>query len=98
MIIKQISIFLENETGKLKEITNCLADNNIDLRAINIAETSDYGVVRIIANNNDLALKALKEAGFIFQETPVLVVGIKDEVGGLARVVDVLAKEKMDMY
>ena len=66
MAIHQISVFLENRAGQLAEITALLAKNNIDLRAINIAETSDYGVLRLIASHEPEACRVLRENGFIF--------------------------------
>ena len=67
MAIHQISVFLENRAGQLAEITALLAKNNIDLRAINIAETSDYGVLRLIASHEPEACRVLRENGFIVQ-------------------------------
>lgn len=84
MIINQISVFLENKAGQIKEITKVLAANNIDLRAINVAEAQEYGVIRIIVDNYEQALKALNEHEYVNRSTPVVVVALKDEVGSLA--------------
>ena len=65
MVINQITVFLENRAGKLLEITKILSENHIDLRAINIAETADYGLLRIIAADTEKAESVLKEAGLI---------------------------------
>ena len=75
MAIHQISVFLENRAGQLAEITALLAKNNIDLRAINIAETSDYGVLRLIASHEPEACRVLRENGFIFSASEVVAVG-----------------------
>ena len=96
MTIHQISVFLENRAGQLAEITGILARKGIDLRAINIAETSDYGVLRLIANRPQAAA-ALLEQGFILSMTPVVAVSVPDVPGGLAGVLDILAKENIDV-
>lgn len=77
MAIHQISVFLENRAGQLAEITALLAKNNIDLRAINIAETSDYGVLRLIASHEPEACRVLRENGFIFSASEVVAVGVR---------------------
>lgn len=97
MTIHQISVFLENRAGQLAEITGVLAKKGIDLRAINIAETSDYGVLRLIADKPQEAASTLLEQGFILSMTPVVAVSVPDEPGGLAKVLDVLAKENIDV-
>lgn len=97
MTIHQISVFLENRAGQLAEITGVLAKKGIDLRAINIAETSDYGVLRLIADKPQEAATTLLEQGFILSMTPVVAVSVPDSPGGLAKVLDVLAKENIDV-
>lgn len=97
MTIHQISVFLENRAGQLAEITGVLVQKGIDLRAINIAETSDYGVLRLIADNPQAAATTLLEQGFILSMTPVVAVSVPDQPGGLAKVLDVLAKENIDV-
>ncbi len=97
MTIQQISVFLENRSGQLSEITEVLARNNVDLRAIHIAETSDYGVLRLIAANPQEASSILLEKGFIISMTPVTAVAVPDEPGGLAKVLDILAKAGLDI-
>ena len=97
MTIHQISVFLENQAGQLAEITGILARKGIDLRAINIAETSDYGVLRLIADKPQEAATTLLEHGFILSMTPVVAVSVPDVPGGLAGVLDILAKENIDV-
>ena len=97
MEIYQISVFLENQAGKLAEITNILSENGIDLRAINIAETADYGILRVITKNSQRTIDILKDHGFIASRTPVVVVGVEDKPGGLAGLLQILADEKIDV-
>lgn len=97
MAIQQISVFLENRSGQLSEITGLLAKTNVDLRAIQIAETTDYGVLRLIAADAQEASRILLEHGFILSMTPVIAVAVPDEPGGLARLLDILARADMDI-
>lgn len=91
MTINQISIFLENRTGQLAEITGLLAENKINLRAISIAETADYGVLRIIADDAEKATGILLSHGNILSMTPVTVVAVPDKPAGLSEVLSLLA-------
>ena len=97
MSIHQISVFLENRAGQLAEITKVLADNGVDLRAISIAETADYGILRMIVNNAEQATGILLKNGYILSMTPVLVVGVADQPGGLAPVLSVMADGNIDI-
>ena len=97
MSVHQISVFLENRAGQLAEVTQLLADNHIDMRAISIAETKDYGVLRLIVDDTDKAVDALLAQGNILSKTPVTVVCVPDEVGGLAPVLATLAEGKLDV-
>ena len=97
MAINQITVFLENKSGALLNVTKILSDNKVDLRAINIAETADYGLLRMITADNASAEKVLKNEGLIFTETPVLAVAIADKPGALSEVLEVLAKENIDV-
>ena len=92
MNIHQISVFLENRTGQLAEITRLLADKGIDLRAISIAETADYGLARMIVDDSHKASAILLEHGDILSMTPVWAVEVPDRPGGLAEVLAVLAE------
>ena len=89
MAIKQISVFLENTAGRLAEVTGLLGKNGINLRAITIADTADFGILRIIADNPDKALSTLEEHGFTAKATEVLGVEVSDKPGGLAEIMDV---------
>ncbi len=86
MIIKQISIFMENTTGRLADITSLLAKAGINLRAISIADTTDFGILRMVADQPDEAIRLLKEAGFTARETDVIGVEVPDHPGELARI------------
>ncbi len=97
MTIQQISVFLENRSGQIAEITSVLAQNNIDLRAIHMAETADYGVLRLIAAEPQEASKILLEHGFVLSMTPVMAVAVPDEPGGLAKLLDILAQGGQDI-
>ncbi len=91
MNIHQISVFLENRTGGLSEITRLLAENEINLRAISIAETADYGVLRLIADDSERATSVLLAHGNVLSMTPVTVVAVPDKPAGLSEVLSLLA-------
>lgn len=97
MAIHQISVFLENRAGQLSELTGLLAKNGVDLRAINIAETSDYGVLRLIAAHEPAACRVLRENGFIYAMNDVLAAGVPDEPGGLHTLLQLLAQNGVDV-
>ena len=97
MSVHQISVFLENRAGQLAEVAQLLADNHIDMRAISIAETKDYGVLRLIVDDTDKATETLLASGCILSKTPVTVVCVPDEAGGLATVLAVLAEGQLDV-
>ena len=97
MTIQQISVFLENRAGQLAEITDILAKNNIDLRAIHIAETTDYGVLRIIASRPQEAASILLNHGCILSMTPVLAAAVPDRPGGLAQLLAILSQANIDI-
>ena len=97
MSVKQISVFLENKPGVIGSMTEVLAKNNIDMRALSLAETNDFGIVRIIVDDIDKATAVLKDEGFIHNVTPVLGVAIPDEPGGLNKVVQVLGEAEINV-
>lgn len=97
MHIHQISVFLENRTGQLAQITRLLADAGIDIRALSIAETSDYGLARMIVDDSYKASSILLQHGDILSMTPVFAVEVPDRPGGLAEVLGVLAAEGVDV-
>ena len=97
MSIHQISVFLENRTGQLAEITRLLAEHNIDIRAISIAETADYGVARMIVDDSRKASDILLQHGDILSMTPVWAVEVPDRPAGLAELLAVLAEKCVDV-
>ncbi|MGD0154284.1 MAG: ACT domain-containing protein [Thermacetogeniaceae bacterium] len=90
MPIKQISIFLENKCGRLSSVTRAIGDQGINIRAFSIADTTDFGVLRLIVNRPDETFKTLQEAGFAVSMTDVLAVEIPDHPGGLAGVLELM--------
>jgi hypothetical protein len=97
MSLKQISVFVENKPGKMQHLTQVLADHNVDMRALSLAETSDFGIVRIIVDDVYAASTMLKDEGFIHSVNKVLGVAIPDEPGGLNRVLSLLSNEKINV-
>lgn len=97
MSIYQISVFLENRSGQLAEITGILAESHIDMRAISIAETSDYGVLRMIVDDAEKATSLLLSKGYILSMTPVMVIAVPDQPGGLAPVLAALGEGNLDI-
>ena len=97
MHIHQISVFLENRIGQLAEITKLLAEAGVDLRALSIAETSDYGLARMIVDDSQKASSILLQHGDILSMTPVWAVEVPDRPGGLAEVLGVLADASVDV-
>ena len=89
MEIQQISVFFENKPGRLGEVTKVLADAGVNLRAISIADTADFGILRLIADNCEKATAALKSAGFTTHITNVAAVEIEDKPGSLAKVMEI---------
>ncbi|MBO8143487.1 MAG: ACT domain-containing protein [Thermodesulfobacterium sp.] len=97
MKIKQISVFLENKRGRLFEALNVLSKAGINIRALSIADTSDFGILRMIVNDPEKAKKALENEGFTTKITHVLAVGVKDRPGGLAEVLKILYEEDINV-
>ena len=97
MHIHQISVFLENRVGQLAEITDLLAKANVDIRAISIAETADYGLVRLIVDDSQKASSILLQHGDILSMTPVWAVEVPDRPAGLAELLAVLTEASVDV-
>nr|MBF0223379.1 ACT domain-containing protein [Desulfobulbaceae bacterium] len=97
MKVEQIAIFLENRSGRLAEITAILAENGINIRALSLADTADFGILRLIVNDNDKAKKILKENGFTVGKTEVLVVEVPDHPGGLAGTLKVIKAANLNV-
>ena len=90
--VKQISVFLENKAGRLADVTHSLGDHGINIRALSIADTTDFGILRLIVNQPEAALKVLRDEGFMVAETEVIAVDVPDRPGGLAQVLDTLGQ------
>lgn len=90
MFVKQVSIFLENTKGSLKKVTALLRDNGIDLIALSIADTRDFGILRTIVSDTDRAVEIIREAGYAAKLTDVLAVAVPDRPGGLNDVLELL--------
>ena len=97
MHIHQISVFLENRIGQLAEITKLLAADGVDIRALNIAETADYGLARMVVGDSYKASAILLQHGDILSMPPVWAVEVPDSPGGLAEVLSVLADAHVDV-
>ena len=97
MTVKQISVFIENKVGGLATITDVLAKADIDLRSMCIADTSDYGIVRIIANDPQRAIEVLNKAGHTANIRSVTAFAVPDCPGGLAKVLSILEENSVDI-
>lgn len=86
MKVRQVSVFLENKSGRLYEACQCMADAQVNIRALSIAETADYGVLRLIVSDPGKAMQVMSENDFTVSETEVIAVEVPDEPGGLAAV------------
>lgn len=97
MKVQQISIFLENKSGRLAEIANILANAVVNIRAASLADTSDFGVVRLIVDDVDKAVAALHDEGITAVKTDVIVVETSDRPGGLAKVLNVISHKNLNV-
>lgn len=96
-MLTQISVFLENRSGQLLQITDILSKNNINIRAINIAETSDYGVLRFVSDNSAASIEALKQEGFVATTAKVVAVAVPDRSGGLNELLETIKEKEIDI-
>lgn len=97
MKVKQISVFLENKSGRMAAVTKLLAEIGINIRALSIADTSDFGILRLIVDQPDAAYRILKENDFTVSTTEVIAVEMPDVPGGLAGVLKVLDQEGINL-
>lgn len=97
MKVKQISVFLENKSGRLAQVTQLLADNDVNIRALSLADTADFGILRIIVNDMKKASDVLKAAGYTLGETDVVAVEVADKPGGLSSILSALWKAELDV-
>jgi len=97
MNVEQISIFIENKSGRLAEVTKILADAGVNIRALSLADTSDFGILRLIVNDREKGVAALKEKGFTVSRTEVVAVEVPDRPGGLWSILDVLDSRSINV-
>jgi hypothetical protein len=97
MQVEQISVFMENRAGRLAEITRVLGKAGVNIRAFSLADTSDFGILRLIVNDNDKAKAALKKHGFTVGKTNVVAVEVEDRPGGLNHILELLSKEDINV-
>jgi hypothetical protein len=97
MKIRQISVFIENKVGRIMEITEVLGRNGINIRALSLADTSDFGILRMIVNDIGKAMTVLKDRGFIVKESFVVAVEVPDKPGGLAAVLKLLGEKGINV-
>jgi hypothetical protein len=97
MKVEQISIFLENKSGRLADVARVLATAGVNIRALSLADTADFGILRLIVDQNDRAKQALKENGFTVGKTEVIAVEVPDRPGGLALILRALDSAKINV-
>lgn len=97
MVIKQLSVFVENTPGRLERVTEVLMDNNINIDSFSLADTSDYGVLRMIVSNGELGQEVLKKEGFSAMLTEVLLVNIPQSPGTLHKILKLLYEESISV-
>ncbi len=95
--VEQLSIFLENRAGRLAEVTKVLSDAGINIRALSVADTSDFGILRLIVSDNEKAKKVLKENGFTVKKTTVVPVEVEDKPGGLYKILKILQDKNINI-
>ncbi|HOV69056.1 MAG TPA: acetolactate synthase [Clostridia bacterium] len=96
-MVKQISVFIENKKGRLANLTKELGENNIDLKALSIADTTDFGILRFITNDAEKTIKVITEKGYTAKLTDVIAVQVEDKPGGLAYVLDLLNQQDISI-
>ena len=97
MAIKQLTVFVENRKGTMVSVTDILSKNNVNIRALSIAETQDFGILRLIVNDNETAVKALEEKDYLIKAIDVVGVKIGDAPGKLTAALDVLDKADINV-
>ena len=97
MTLQQLSVFIENKSGRLSEIISILAKSGVDIRALSIADTTDFGILRLIVDKVDLAVDTLKEHNMAVSKTEVIGIKPKDEIGSLANLFALLSENGVDV-
>ncbi len=96
-MVKQISVFIENKEGRIKEAIDILAKADINIRALSVADTSKYGILRLIVSDNEKAIEALENEGFIVKESEVIVISVPDKPNGLNSTLAILDNENINL-
>ncbi|KPK44242.1 MAG: amino acid-binding protein [Nitrospira bacterium SM23_35] len=97
MNVEQISIFLENKSGRLADVTSALSQGGINIRALYLADTADFGILRLIVNDTEKARLALKEQGFTVEKTKVVAIEVPDRPGGLSGILNTIKNEGINV-
>ncbi len=97
MKVEQIAVFLENKSGRLAEVTRILGEAGVNIRALTLADTADFGILRLIVNDNNAAEKVLKEKGFTVGKTDVVAIEVPDRPGGLADILAIFGSEEINV-
>ena len=97
MTIKQLTVFVKNSKGSLVDLSNLLAQNNINIRALSVAETQEFGILRLIVNNVEKATKVLEENSYLIKAVDVIGIKISDKPGGLAKALSALDKANINV-
>jgi hypothetical protein len=97
MNVEQISIFLENKSGRLAEVTSVLSEAGINIRALYLADTADYGILRLIVNDTDKARQVLRDKGFTVEKTRVVAIEVPDRPGGLSSILETIKIEGINV-
>lgn len=97
MLIQQLSVFLEDRSGRLTELTRILAENDVNITALSVAETADYGIVRLVVGRPETAREALEKAGFSIGLTDVVCVNMPDQPGSLYQILKILTKANINI-
>jgi len=97
MKVEQISIFIENKSGRLAEVSGVLGDAGVNIRALSLADTSDFGILRLIVNDTDKAFQVLREQNFTVNKTEVIGVEVPDSPGGLSSILQILDKNDVNV-
>lgn len=95
--MKQLSVFVENKIGRLSAVLDVLKENDVDISALSLADTSEYGILRLVVDKPDVALNALKESGVMVKCTQVIAAAMDDAPGGLASLLSVLSEANVDI-
>jgi len=97
MKVEQISVFLENKPGALAEVTRILGESGVNIRALSLADTKDFGILRLIVNDNEKAMEILGRKGLTVRKTEVVAVEVPDRPGGLAEILKILSEASINV-